>query len=192
MSILSRLVLGAALLLLSALPAAAVQPSGSAGWSTEGWTYLEGNIYAGPGTRYGQVDTIEAGIRVRVDRCTHMWCEIHTKSLHGWMVQSNVGFGEGPWNLHQQPDFPVHAGGTVCFYSGHDYTGAETCYHGGHVVRDLKFAGLDNSFGSVKVGGGSVLACRDRWFRSYCVILNEDHPRIEGLLDRAITSIHVY
>ena len=47
-------------------------------------------------------------------------------------------------------------------------------------------------FSSVKVNGTSVLACRNRNFRSYCVVLNEDHASLEGLLDNGISSIHVY
>jgi len=44
----------------------------------------------------------------------------------------------------------------------------------------------------VKIGAGSVLACRDRNFRSYCVILNQSQPHLERLLSNSISSIHVY
>ena len=57
----------------------------------------------------------------------------------------------------------------------------------------LYLAGVDNAFRSVRITGtGSALACRDRNFRSYCVILNESKPRLEGLLSGAISSIRVY
>lgn len=194
MSVLSRVVLALLILVLSALPSAAVPPTGSAGWTTEGWTSLESTVYDGPGAKYGKLETIPAGIRIRVDRCTGIWCQIHTTRARGWVALANINFGEGPWALFgRHPDLPVQAGpGPVCFYTGHNYTGAETCFAPGHVIIDLKLAGIDNSFASVKVQGTSVLACRDRNFRSYCVVLNADSPRIEGLLDHGISSIHVY
>ncbi|MEO8759137.1 MAG: peptidase inhibitor family I36 protein [Devosia sp.] len=193
MSVIARLFAGAILALSLALPAAAVQPSGSAGWTTDGWTNFSGALYRGPGVQYDTTGTVEAGIRIRVDRCSQLWCLIHTRTEKGWMSLSNVSFGQGPWKpFFNFPKLPVRYGGGVCFYSGANYTGQETCYSAGHVSIDLLLAGRDNSFRSVKIDGGSVLACRDRNFRSYCVVLNESKPRLEGLLSNSITSIHVY
>ena len=136
---------------------------------------------------------VDAGVRIRVDRCSRLWCLIHTRSEMGWMPLHSISFGQGPWRpFVNTPKFPVRYGGGVCFYSGVNYTGMEICYGAGHVVKDLYLAGLDNSFRSVRISGGSVLTCRDRNFRSYCVILNESKPRLEGLLSGAITSIRVY
>ena len=193
MSVFLRLFAGLILALSLTLPVAAVQPKGSAGWTTEGWTNFSGTLYHGPGAQYDVTGSVEAGIRVRVDRCSALWCLIHTKSDRGWMSLDNISFGQGPWvPFANYPKFPVQYGGGVCFFTGTNYSGEEYCYNGGHVVKDLYLAGLDNSFRSVKITGGSVLACRDRNFRSYCLILNESHGHLDGLLSGAITSIHVY
>jgi hypothetical protein len=193
MSVLARVFAGVILALSLALPAATVQPRGSAGWTADGWTNFSGTLYHGPGVQYPVTGHVDEGIRIRVDRCSQLWCLIHTRSEVGWMSLSNISFGQGPWKpFFRVPKFPVRYGGEVCFYTGINYTGAETCYHAGHVAKDLYLAGMDNSFSSVRIGAGSVLACRDRNFRSYCVILNESKPRLEKLLSNSITSIHVY
>lgn len=195
MSVIARLFAGLILAFSLALPVAAVQPKGSAGWTTEGWTNYSGTLYHGPGTQYDVTGAVEAEVRVRVDRCSALWCLIHTPSgsNRGWMSLDNISFGQGPWTpFRNYPSFPVHYGGGVCFYTGTNYTGAQYCYSGGQVSHDLYLAGLDNSFRSVKITGGSVLACRDRNFRSYCKILNASHGHLDDLLSGAITSIHVY
>ena len=193
MSVLARVFAGVIIALSLALPAAAVQPRGSAGWTTDGWTSFSGNLYHGPGVQYPITGHVDEGIRIRVDRCSQLWCLIHTRHEVGWMSLTNISFGQGPWKpFVLTPKFPIQFGGQVCFFSGVNYTGAETCYESGNMSRDLYLAGLDNSFASVKIGVGSVLACRDRNFRSYCVILNESHPRLERLLSNSISSIHVY
>jgi hypothetical protein len=178
---------------LLAFPAFAVQPQGSAAWTNEGWTNLESSLFTGPGHQYHEIGTVGGGLKIRVVRCTGPWCEIRAKNLHGWMSLVNISFGQGPWRLFDNtPRFPIHYGGGVCFYSGTNYTGTESCFNGGHAVQDLALIGRDNSFRSVKVGSGSVMACRDRNFRSYCVIINKDEKHIEGLLSGAITSIRPY
>ena len=174
------------------LPALAVQPTGSAGWTNGGWTNSDSSLLTGPGREYDEIGIVGGGLRVRVDRCTGLWCQIHAKNLKGWMELRNISFGQGPWKLFKGPKFPVRYGGPVCFYSGNNYTGTETCLAGTKTYKDLSLVGLDNSFSSVKVGTGSVLACRDRNFRSYCVILNKDIRSLEGLLNNGITSIRVY
>ena len=99
MSVLARLFAGLILAFSLALPVAAVQPKGSAGWTTEGWTNYSGTLYHGPGTQYDVTGAVEAGIRVRVDRCSALWCLIHTPSgsNRGWMSLDNISFGQGPW-----------------------------------------------------------------------------------------------
>jgi hypothetical protein len=192
MSVLSRLLLALILALGAIAPAAAVQPKGSAGWTTEGWVNFTGILYTGPGVRYPTTGNVEAGIRVRVDRCSGLWCLVHTSAEKGWLPLSDVSFGQEPWSPFTLPKSPVRYGGNVCFFSGANYRGAETCYEAGEVSRDLVFAGLDNNFRSVKILGGSVLACRDRNFRSYCKYLNESYPQLDPLLSGAISSIHVF
>lgn len=192
MSVFARLALAAFFAILC-LPANAVQPTGSAAWANGGWTNVETELYSGPGTQYDSAGTVPGGEHVRVMQCRYTWCEIRAAEAHGWTNIAHISFGTSPWRF---PDTavrsPVRIGGPVCFYSGYSYSGSEVCFNGGHVSRDLRLAGLDNSFRSVKVGNGSALVCRDRNFRSYCVVVNKDTTHLEGLLDGAITSIHVY
>ena len=183
----------AAMFALFALPALAVQPIGSAGWTNGGWTNSESSLFAGPGHEYDEVGTVGGGLRIRVDRCSGLWCQIDARNLRGWIALTNISFGQEPWRLFSKTArFPVRYGGPVCFYSGSNYTGKETCFAGTRAIKDLALVGLDNSFSSVKVGTGSVIACRDRNFRSYCVILNKDIRNLESLLNNGITSIRVY
>jgi len=86
MSVLARLFAGVILALCLALPAAAVQPRGSAAWSDDGWASFSGNLYHGPGVQYPVTGHIVAGIRIRVDRCQALWCLIHTKGAIGWIA----------------------------------------------------------------------------------------------------------
>jgi uncharacterized protein YraI len=193
MSLFSRIAAAILVLLIAASPAAAVQPTGSAGWTNGGWTNVEASLYTGPGTRYEEIGTVGGGLRIRVDRCSGLWCQIHAKNLKGWMELGNISFGQGPHRLFSdQPRLPVHFGGPVCLYTGHAYSGREVCLPGGRTIKDLALLGLDNSFSSIKVGTGSVLACRDRNFRSYCLIINKDEPRLDGFLDDGMTSVEVY
>ncbi len=178
---------------LLALPAFAVQPQGSAAWTDGGWINADSSLFTGPGRQYSEIGVVGGGLRIRVARCTGPWCEISAKNLHGWMELRNISFGQSPWKLFgRAPTFPIHYGSGVCFYSGANYRGTESCFHAGQTVKDLALLGRDTSFRSVKVGTGSVMACRDRNFRSYCVILNKDEPRLEGLLSGAITSVQSY
>jgi hypothetical protein len=196
MSVLARLVALAALVLLLAAPAAAVQPLGSAAWTTDGWTTYSGTVYSGPGTVYDEVGTIEAGVKIRIDRCTQHYCKFHTASTSGWISLYNVSFGQQPDGWFKGPKFPEAGGATVCFYSGQDYTGTSFCFGPGHVVRDLSLVGRDNQISSVEVtsggGTGKAILCRDQFFRSYCLVIDANTPRLEGLLDNAASSLRVY
>ena len=95
------------------LPALAVQPTGSAGWTNGGWTNSDSSLLTGPGREYDEIGIVGGGLRVRVDRCTGLWCQIHAKNLKGWMELRNISFGQGPWKLFKGPKFPVRYGGPV-------------------------------------------------------------------------------
>ena len=190
---LSILLIAVLVAFVSVLPVSAVQPTGSAAWTTDGWTSLDGTAYSGPGTIYDEVGTITAGTRIRVDRCTQHWCQFHAGSLRGWISLYNVSFGQTPGGWFTGPKFPVAGGATVCFYTGQDYTGASFCLPPGHLYRDLSLVGHDNAISSIDVGaGGKAIVCRDRFFRSYCVVIDANHPHLEGLLDNGVSSVRVY
>ncbi len=191
-----RITIIAMLALLLVAPASAVQPIGSAGWTTDGWVSMPGALYAGPGKRYDEVGSIGAGERVRVDRCvTPRWCQIHTANVRGWISLDNLSFGQQPDGPLVGPKFPTERGGKgqVCFYDGAGFTGGSFCADSGRVFRDLALVGLDNSIASIEVGDGvSAIVCRDRGFRSYCKVIDVSRERLEGLLTNSITSIRVY
>ena len=180
---------------LFVLPASAVQPTGSAAWTTDGWVSMPGALRSGPGPRYDELGSIAAGERVRVDRCTYRWCQIHTASIRGWLSLDNLSFGQAPDGLLAGPKFPTRRGGEgqVCFYDGSNFTGDSFCANSGRVIRDLALLGLDNAIASVEVGEGvSAIVCRDRGFRSYCEVVDVSKGHLTGLLTNAITSIRVY
>jgi hypothetical protein len=190
-----RVVVLALAVALSGLPASAVQPTGSAAWTTDGWVSMPSALYAGPGARYDEVGSIGAGERVRVDRCSYRWCQIRTASVRGWLSLDNLSFGQAPDGLFAGPEFNIQRGGKgqVCFYDGSNFTGTSFCANSGRVIRDLDLLGLDNAIASVEVGEGvSAIVCRDRGFRSYCEVVDISKGRLTGLLTNSITSIRVY
>lgn len=183
----------AALLVIA--PASAVQPTGSAGWTTDGWTSYSGTLYAGPGPRYDEVGTVDADIRVRVDRCSQRWCQIRTSNARGWISLDLLSFGQAPDGWLSGPELNIERGGKgqVCFYDGPNFTGDSFCADSGRVMRDLALIGRDNSVRSIEVGDGvSAVVCRDRGFRSYCLAVDESQGRLDGLLNGSISSIRVY
>ncbi len=190
-----RLLLAACIALLLAAPASAGQPRGSAAWTTDGWGSFSGVLRAGPGLRYDQAGTIGPGERVRVDRCSGPWCQIHTSAVRGWLPLRNLSFGQAPGGLFSGPKFPTRRGGPgeVCFYSGANYSGTVFCGKSGRVFDDLALIGRDNAVGSIEVGTGvSAMVCRDRGFRSWCQVIDVSRPRLDGLLSNAISAIRVY
>jgi hypothetical protein len=196
MSIVVRLLAALLLSLFAIIPVDAGQPHGSAAWTTDGWTTYTGIVYAGPGTIYGEVGSIEAGVRIRVDRCTEHYCKFHTSGISGWISLYSVSFGQKPGGWFTGPKFPVAGGATVCFYSGQQYTGSSFCAGPGKVYRDLSLIGEDNKISSIQVdpngGTGKAILCRDQFFRSYCLVIDANTPHLEGLLDNAASSLRVY
>lgn len=181
--------------LLVVAPASAVQPVGSAGWTTDGWTSFSGTLYAGPGTRYDEVGTVDADIRVRVERCSQRWCQIRTSDARGWISLDMLSFGQAPGGWLAGPTLNIERGGKgqVCFYEGTGFTGDSFCADSGRVIRDLALIGRDNAIRSVEIGDGvSAVVCRDRGFRSYCEAVSESQPHLDGLLTSSISSIRVY
>ena len=189
-----RLLVAAILALFLAAPAAAVQPQGSAAWTTDGWVSLSGDLRSGPGAQYNVTGTVEEGVRVRVDRCSKRWCQIHTASARGWLSLDNLSFGQAPDGPFAGPEFNTKRGdGTVCFYTGEGFSGVKFCATSGRVIPDLALAGYDNEISSVEIkGAASAIVCRDRGFRSYCEVVDESKGQLDGLLSNGISSIRVY
>jgi hypothetical protein len=190
-----RVLSAAIIALFLAVPAGAVQPTGSAGWTTDGWVSLSGDLRSGPGMMYDVVDSITEGVRVRVDRCSKRWCQIHTTAARGWLSLDNLSFGQQPDGLLAGPKFPTQRGGTgsVCFFNGQGFSGEYFCAKSGRVIPDLALVGRDNWISSVEVGPGvSAIVCRDRGFRSYCEVVDVSKGEIDGLLSNGISSVRVY
>ncbi|HEY0919228.1 SH3 domain-containing protein [Devosia sp.] len=190
MRLASRLAAIAALaigLALAALPAQAGFATGSAAWLIKAET-----LHEGPGRAYDVVGQLPGETRIRVDRCTWRWCRIHAHGARGWVSRANVSFGQWPRGPFTGPKFHHPRGGTACFYEGRNYSGARVCARAGTVVRDLLLFDRDNRYSSVEVHGSTVLACRDRDFTSFCVLIVESQPRLDGFLDNNLSSYRVY
>jgi hypothetical protein len=195
MSSFVRVLLAAIVASFLAAPAAAVPPTGSAGWTTDGWVSLTGDLRAGPGQQYGITGSVSEGVRVRVDRCSKRWCQIHTADARGWLSLDNLSFGQAPDGLFAGPKFSTQRGGAgeVCFFTGEDFTGEGFCAKSGRVIPDLALLGRDNDISSIEVGPGvSAIVCRDRGMRSYCEVVDVSKGEIDGLLNNGISSLRVY
>jgi uncharacterized protein YraI len=190
-----RVLFAAIVAVFLAAPAGAVPPTGSAGWTTDGWVSMSGELRSGPGKMYDIVGSVDVGVRVRVDRCvTKRWCQIHTDEVKGWLSLDNLSFGQKPDGLFAGPKFPTQRGdGVVCFFTGQGFSGESFCAKSGRVIPDLALVGLDNSISSVEINGAaSAMVCRDRGFRSYCEVVDVSKGRLDGLLTNGISSIRVY
>lgn len=177
-------------LLAFAGPSAAVQPAGTLAWTNEA-----ASVYAGPNKAYDIVGEIAGEERIRVDRCSLLWCQFHSSGISGWISIANLNFGQEPGGIFSGPrlNYPSGGDGKVCFYSGRDFTGSETCVGSGNVARDLALLGLDNEISSVSIGDGvSVRVCRDRNFHSYCERIIASEGTLHGFLDNGISSWQVY
>jgi uncharacterized protein YraI len=190
-----RVLFAAIVAVFLAAPAGAVPPTGSAGWTTDGWVSMSGDLRSGPGTMYDITGSVDVGVRVRVDRCTvKRWCQIHTAEAKGWLSLDNLSFGQKPDGLFAGPKFPTQRGdGVVCFFTGQGFSGESFCAKSGRVIPDLALVGLDNAISSVEVNGAaSAIVCRDRGFRSYCEVVDVSKGQLDGLLTNGISSIRVY
>ena len=148
-------------------------------------------LHNGPGTGYDLTGEIATHSAIKVLRCQKLWCLVDGDTGRGWTYKRNISFGAipGDWpnGLARYP-----RGGTVCFYTGTNYTGSEVCLGTGQVLKDLALSGLDNSFASVRVDGTSVDVCRDRFFQSYCERIIQSQPVLDQYLRGALSSIRVY
>ncbi len=87
-----RAILAAATLVLAlVVPAAAVQPAGTAAW-----TIWDATIYDGPGKTYDELGTVPGAIKIRVDRCSGYWCQFRGGGKNGWIALVDISFGTGP------------------------------------------------------------------------------------------------
>lgn len=175
------------LVLLATAPALAASESGTHAWSTEPLTLREG-----PGPAYALAGQIAADVQIKVLRCEELWCAVDGPGGRGWTSKQFIVFGKtsADWPGGVNPDYPT--GGTICFYRGTNFTGAELCLASGRVIDDLALLGLDNAFSSVQVFGASAAVCRDRDFQSYCERVIASQPVLDQYLRRALSSIRVY
>ena len=182
-----RLATLAGIMLFAMAPAFALSEAGTHAWSSDALTLRDG-----PGFAYDVTGDIAADLPIKVLRCEELWCLVDGNGGRGWTSKQFVVFGltSTDWPGGVNPDYP--SGGSICFYSGTNYTGSELCLNSGRVIDDLALLGLDNSFSSVRVNGASAAACRDRDFQSYCERIIADQPALDQYLRRALSSIRVY
>lgn len=189
MKLLTSLCAALLLLFIGAGTAMAVD-TGTPAWATTTVTLLDG-----PGAAYELGGTIDAGDRIRVDRCQKLWCKVHMGSVRGWMELRYVAFGlvaRGPLT-GPRLNYPTGGPGTACLYTGAHMSGSKVCGGSGFVMRDLGPVTLDNSIRSISVTGNvSVMVCRDRFYRSYCQRFIADAHTLPGLLSGTISSFRVY
>ncbi len=162
---------------------------------TAAWTNVAVTLHTGPGANYPTLEQVDGGLRIRVLRCTVLWCEINARGVRGWASLEDIGFGQAPGRWLVGEKFTAERGGAgvVCFYEGRNFTGKSVCAGAGTVVRDLALYHADNTISSVSVGAGvSVTVCRDRKLHSYCEVLTKDSATLNGFLDNGISSYHVY
>jgi hypothetical protein len=186
MTFFARLALAALAVFALTLPAAAVD-TGTPAWLISGQP-----LYEGPGHAYRVTGELGDETRIRVDRCSKLWCRIHARGQRGWVALHNISFGQEPRGPLTGPHLNYPSGGSVCLYSGRNYTGRATCLPAGSVARDLLLYGTDNSIRSVEVHGSSVTLCRDRDFSSYCTRIVKNTPRLNHFLDGQVSSYRVY
>lgn len=186
----SFLFLALAMLLSAASPSALAVESGSHGWSRAELTLRDG-----PGAAYNVTGHIAERSAIMVLRCQKLWCLVDGKGGRGWSSKQYVSFGLMPAHPSNAPRLHYGSGGpgSICFYEGRNFTGAELCLGHGQVFNDLARWGLDNRFSSVRLTGNvSAAACRDRFFQSYCERIVASQPVLDQYLDNNLSSIHVY
>lgn len=179
-----------ALALLPGIPALALSPAGSHGWSRAALV-----LHSGPGDHYPVTGEIAGKLAIKILRCQKLWCNVDGPGGRGWTRNGAIDFGKDPaWPLLDptapRPDL---SGGEMCFYEGSHFSGRSFCAATGQVFPDLAMLGWDNRIGSVRVvTGTSAAVCRDRFFQSYCERIAADQPVLNRFLSRNVSSIRLY
>ncbi|OYX01035.1 MAG: hypothetical protein B7Z15_19885, partial [Rhizobiales bacterium 32-66-8] len=148
----------------------------------------------GPGAAYDITGEIPADVAIKVLRCQQLWCVVDGEGGRGWTSLDYIAFGRTAtdWPGGINPDYPAGGPGSVCFFSGPNYTGTSFCAGPGRVVRDLALLDLDNHFSSVQITGAvTVAACRDRFFQSYCERIIVSQPVLDQYLDNNLSSFQL-
>lgn len=182
-------------ILLALFAVAIAAPASALETGTPAWTISSATLFEGPGSAYDVTGDVGAEERVYVERCQKLWCKIRSDSGRGWMSLGELTFGHEPKGPFTGPrlNFPSGNNGTVCLYTGRDYTGMSICGEAGFVVRDFLLYNADNQFGSVAIDGDvSVMLCRDRFFQSYCQRINESTATLPSILINSVSSMRVY
>jgi uncharacterized protein YraI len=149
----------------------------------------------GPGLKYPTASDLPKEIEVDVQRCQNRWCLLENNNQRGWASIDDITFGVEPrgWWTGPKTEQVSGGSGTVCFYTGENFTGEATCSKTGMVVPDLALLGLDNRFASVSVEGTiSVHVCREFNFGSYCETIAADQPVLNRFLKNAVSSYRVW
>lgn len=184
------LVIVALTIAAAALPATAGTRIGTPAWSTDALL-----LRSGPGGQYAITGQIDGKLAINVLRCQKLWCEVKGEGGHGWTSRQFISFGRTPsrWPGGVNPNYASGGPGTVCFYQGINYTGAEYCIPHGRTIVDLALTWLDNTFSSVRIEGNiSVSACRDRNFQSYCERITTSQPALNTFLRRNLSSFRIH
>lgn len=177
-------------LILAAGPAASAARVGTPAWSIRPLVLFEG-----PGTEYQVTGEVDGLARIYVDRCSKLWCRIHSGGQAGWTGLYDIAFGNiihGPFSL---PLLNYKSGGPgiVCLYEGPNFSGQALCGDSGTVIRDLLLLNADNTFSSITIEGDvSADLCRDRDFHSYCERINHSQDRLPGFLNDNVSSVEIY
>lgn len=182
-------------ILLSLLALAFAAPVSALETGTPAWTISGATLFEGPGSAYDVTGDVGAEERVYVMRCQKLWCQVRADSGRGWMSLADLAFGHEPKGPFTGPRLKLKTGnsGTVCLYTGRNYTGMSICGDAGFVVRDFLLYDADNQFGSVAIDGDvSVMLCRDRFFQSYCQRINESTATLPAILINSVSSMRVY
>ncbi len=177
-------------ILLFGVSAATAVETGTPAWTTAPMTLLEG-----PGPAYLAVGEVEGEVRVYVERCQKLFCQIRAGGDRGWVSTQYLSFGQEPRGPFTGPRLGYNTGGpgTACLYEGANFTGAAICGESGFVVRDLLLYRQDNRYSSISIEGNvSVTLCRDRNFQSYCERINESEANLPGFLNNGVSSLRVY
>jgi hypothetical protein len=78
---------------------AAVQPAfadSEIDISTPAWTNHDLVLYKGPGRDFPPAKVLPGGLAIHVDRCSQLWCHIHTGRARGFAFLYSLSFGQGP------------------------------------------------------------------------------------------------